>query len=138
MQRKPRSRGRAERAGVNDGYMEPYDAQVIITEVRRRGSKDLLKVCVLLDRGKGEEGKPSPPNNYDTPYEAGWRATVGECGSLSLGQSLTSRPAGEYELPWEWRKEDIVRALSAQFEGGGLFLPLKRTVPSPPASSNKR
>lgn len=28
-----------------------------------------------------------------------------------------ARPAGEYELPWEWRKEDIVRALSGRVEG---------------------
>ncbi|KAK7886022.1 hypothetical protein WMY93_025643 [Mugilogobius chulae] len=49
---KTKEQREAERAGVNDGYMEPYDAQVIITEVRRRGSKDLLKVCVLVDRGQ--------------------------------------------------------------------------------------
>ncbi|GLD63672.1 SH2 domain-containing adapter protein E-like protein [Lates japonicus] len=50
------------------------------TRTARRGSKDLLKVCVLLDRGhgqgKGEEGKPMPPNIYDTPYEGDWRAIV--------------------------------------------------------------
>ncbi|XP_034030674.1 SH2 domain-containing adapter protein E [Thalassophryne amazonica] len=117
---KTKEQREAERAGVNDGYMEPYDAQVIITEVRRRGSKDLLKVCVLLDRGHGEQmgddPKPTPPNIYDIPYE-------GELKSDSEGVWIPvtrpesdGRPAGEYELPWEWRKEDIVRALSAQFE----------------------
>ncbi|TKS82079.1 SH2 domain-containing adapter protein E [Collichthys lucidus] len=111
---KTKEQREAERAGVNDGYMEPYDAQVIITEVRRRGSKDLLKVCVLLDRGqregKGEEGKPTPSNIYDTPYEGGLE------GDREGRPESDIRPAGEYELPWEWRKEDIVRALSAQFE----------------------
>lgn len=113
---KTKEQREAERAGVNDGYMEPYDAQVIITEVRRRGSKDLLKVCVLLDRGKGEEGKPSPPNNYDTPYEGGLESDGGGVWIPVTRPESDVRPAGEYELPWEWRKEDIVRALSAQFE----------------------
>uniref|UniRef100_A0A3Q1JHT8 SH2 domain-containing protein n=1 Tax=Anabas testudineus TaxID=64144 RepID=A0A3Q1JHT8_ANATE len=110
----------AERTGVNDGYMEPYDAQVIITEVRRRGSKDLLKVCVLLDRGqregKREDGKPSPPNIYDIPYEGGLEGDSEGVWIPVTRPESDVRPAGEYELPWEWRKEDIVRALSAQFE----------------------
>ncbi|XP_041649817.1 SH2 domain-containing adapter protein E [Cheilinus undulatus] len=117
---KTKEQREAERAGVNDGYMEPYDAQVIITEVRRRGSKDLLKVCVLLDRGqregKGEEKNPTPLNIYDTPYEG---ALEGDSGGVWIPVTRPEsdiRPAGEYELPWEWRKEDIVRALSAQFE----------------------
>ncbi|KAM6967996.1 SH2 domain-containing adapter protein E [Aplochiton taeniatus] len=118
---KTREQREAERAGGNDGYMEPYDAQVIITEVRRRGSKDLLKVCVLVDRGQGEgqglEGKPTAPNIYDTPYEGGLEGdTEGVWIPVSRPES-DIRPPGEYELPWEWRKEDIVRALTAQFEG---------------------
>lgn len=117
---KTKEQREAERAGVNDGYMEPYDAQVIITEVRRRGSKDLLKVCVLLDRGqtqgKAEEGQSSSVNIYDTPYEASLDGdSEGVWIPVSRPES-DGRPAGEYELPWEWRKEDIVRALSAQFE----------------------
>ncbi|KAM3872940.1 SH2 domain-containing adapter protein E [Diretmus argenteus] len=117
---KTKGQREAERAGVNDGYMEPYDAQVIITEVRRRGSKDLLKVCVLLDRGqgegKGEEGKPAPPNIYDTPYEGGLEGDSEGVWIPVTRPESDVRPPGEYELPWEWRKEDIVRALSAQFE----------------------
>lgn len=117
---KTKEQREAERAGVNDGYMEPYDAQVIITEVRRRGSKDLLKVCVLLDRGqkegKAEEGKPTPPNIYDTPYEGGPDGDSEGVWIPVTRPESDVRPAGEYELPWEWRKEDIVRALSAQFE----------------------
>lgn len=117
---KTKEQREAERAGVNDGYMEPYDAQVIITEVRRRGSKDLLKVCVLLDRGqrggKVEEYKPTPPNIYDTPYEGGQDGDSEGVWIPVTRPESDVRPAGEYELPWEWRKEDIVRALSAQFE----------------------
>ncbi|XP_061737975.1 SH2 domain-containing adapter protein E [Nerophis ophidion] len=118
---KTKEQREAERAGVNDGYMEPYDAQVIITEVRRRGSKDLLKVCVLLDRGqaerKPEEGKLPPPQNiYDTPYEGRLEGDSQGVWIPVTRPESDIRPAGEYELPWEWRKEDIVRALSAQFE----------------------
>ncbi|TNN02606.1 SH2 domain-containing adapter protein E [Takifugu rubripes] len=117
---KTKEQREAERAGVNDGYMEPYDAQVIITEVRRRGSKDLLKVCVLLDRGqkegKGEEGKPVPLNIYDTPYEGELEGDREGVWIPVTRPESDVRPAGEYELPWEWRKEDIVRVLSAQFE----------------------
>lgn len=36
---KTKEQREAERAGVNDGYMEPYDAQVIITgEVTHQGT----------------------------------------------------------------------------------------------------
>ncbi|XP_077453737.1 SH2 domain-containing adapter protein E [Stigmatopora argus] len=114
---KTKEQREAERAGVNDGYMEPYDAQVIITEVRRRGSKDLLKVCVLVDRGQeAEERKPPPPNIYDTPYEGKLEGDSEGVWIPVTRPESDIRPATEYELPWEWRKEDIVRALSAQFE----------------------
>lgn len=87
-----------------------------VAEVRRRGSKDLLKVCVLLDRGqregKGDEGRNSPPNIYDTPYEGGQEGDSEGVWIPVTRPESDVRPAGEYELPWEWRKEDIVRALS--------------------------
>ncbi|KAA0703201.1 SH2 domain-containing adapter protein E [Triplophysa tibetana] len=104
---KTREQREAEREGENDGYMEPYDAQLIITEIRRRGSKDLLKVCVVLNGGEGS----GTPQIYDVPYEE-----VLEGIPLTRPES-DSRPPAEYELPWEWKKEQIARALSAQFEG---------------------
>ncbi|XP_032320047.1 SH2 domain-containing adapter protein E isoform X1 [Camelus ferus] len=138
----------AERVGENDGYMEPYDAQQMITEIRRRGSKDPLKALQLLDSPcePGENGlKPEtlakrrsskdllgkPPQLYDTPYEpaaadGGPRAEGPERkarppdGHSRLPED-DERPAAEYEQPWEWKKEQIVRALSGflpvQFEG---------------------
>ncbi|MEQ2203030.1 hypothetical protein XENOCAPTIV_022972 [Xenoophorus captivus] len=136
---KTKEQREAERAGVNDGYMEPYDAQVIITgtmvlltlclcsvaDVRRRGSKDLLKVCVLLDRGqqegKGEDGTSSPPNIYDTPYEGGLEGDSEGVWIPVTRPESDARPAGEYELPWEWRKEDIVRALSGRERRQGII-----------------
>ncbi|XP_016376099.1 SH2 domain-containing adapter protein E [Sinocyclocheilus rhinocerous] len=106
---KTREQREAEREGENDGYMEPYDAQLIITEIRRRGSKDLLKVCVVLNGGESEGS--GPPQIYDVPYEE-----VLEGIPLTRPES-DPRPPAEYELPWEWKKEQIVRALSAQFDG---------------------
>lgn len=77
-------------------------------------------MCVLLDRGqregKGEEGKPKPPNIYDTPYEGGLEGDSGGVWIPVTRPESDVRPAGEYELPWEWRKEDIVRALSGRGE----------------------
>ncbi|XP_014445214.1 SH2 domain-containing adapter protein E [Tupaia chinensis] len=128
----------AERVGENDGYMEPYDAQQMITEIRRRGSKDpLVKALQLLDSPcePGENGVKSetparrrsskdllgkPPQLYDTPYEpaeAGPRAEGKARPPDSRLPENDERPAAEYEQPWEWKKEQIVRALSVQFEG---------------------
>nr|BAE34127.1 unnamed protein product [Mus musculus] len=128
----------AERVGENDGYMEPYDAQQMITEIRRRGSKDpLVKALQLLD-GPSEPGETvkveatakrrsskdllgKPPQLYDTPYEpseGGQR--VAEVKTRPADSRLPEeddRPAAEYEQPWEWKREQIARALSVQFEG---------------------
>ncbi|XP_028609100.1 SH2 domain-containing adapter protein E [Grammomys surdaster] len=128
----------AERVGENDGYMEPYDAQQMITEIRRRGSKDpLVKALQLLD-GPCEAGETmkveatakrrsskdllgKPPQLYDTPYEpseGGQR--VAEVKARPADSRLPEeddRPAAEYEQPWEWKREQIARALSVQFEG---------------------
>ncbi|XP_070840919.1 SH2 domain-containing adapter protein E-like [Chaetodon trifascialis] len=111
---KTREQREAERVGENDGYMEPYDAQQMITEIRRRGSKDLLKVCVLMEAGEGtvEEGQPAPLQIYDVPYEGS-----GDSDRTPVTRpELDPRPSTEYELPWEWKKEHIVRTLSAQFD----------------------
>ncbi|NXH53266.1 SHE protein, partial [Rhabdornis inornatus] len=128
----------AERLGENDGYMEPYDAQQMITEIRRRGSKDpLVKAILLLDcpgepgeggakldlakRPGGKEVAGKGPQLYDTPYEPGEGVAGGtperrvRAGDGRLPEN-DERPAGEYEQPWEWKKEQIVKALSVQFE----------------------
>ncbi|KAE8281944.1 SH2 domain-containing adapter protein E [Larimichthys crocea] len=110
---KTREQREAERVGENDGYMEPYDAQQMITEIRRRGSKDLLKVLMETSEGAVEEGQPVPLQIYDVPYEGG-----GDSDKAAVTRpELDSRPSTEYELPWEWKKEHIVRTLSAQFDG---------------------
>lgn len=111
---KTREQRDAERVGENDGYMEPYDAQQMITEIRRRGSKDLLKVSVLKEGSEGtvEEGQPTPLQIYDVPYDG---SSDSEKITVTRPE-LDPRPATEYELPWEWRKEHIVRTLSGTAE----------------------
>lgn len=138
------------------------------SEIRRRGSKDpLVKALQLLDSPcePGENGpKPEalakrrsskellgkPPQLYDTPYEpaaeAGAFAAEGPERKARLPPDShgrlpqdDERPAAEYEQPWEWKKEQIVRALSGE---GWVRVPL---LPSfsfpagkpPPARSAK-
>ncbi|KAL2771651.1 SH2 domain-containing adapter protein E [Daubentonia madagascariensis] len=128
----------AERVGENDGYMEPYDAQQMITEIRRRGSKDpLVKALQLLDspcepgenslksetlarRRSSKDLLGKPPQLYDTPYEPAEGGPRAEGKARPPDSRLPEddeRPAAEYEQPWEWKKQQIVRALSVQFEG---------------------
>ncbi|XP_021483132.1 SH2 domain-containing adapter protein E isoform X1 [Meriones unguiculatus] len=121
----------AERMGENDGYMEPYDAQQMITEIRRRGSKDpLVKALQLLDgpcepgdtmkaeatakRRSSKDLLGKPPQLYDTPYEP---SEASQRVADSRLPEEDDRPAAEYEQPWEWKREQIARALSVQFEG---------------------
>lgn len=100
-------------------------------EIRRRGSKDpLVKALQLLDGPceAGDTGTKSetsakrrsskdllgkPPQLYDTPYEPtdGGPRTEERRTRLPAGDE---RPAAEYEQPWEWKKEQIARALSGE------------------------
>uniref|UniRef100_A0AAX7VB86 Src homology 2 domain containing E n=1 Tax=Astatotilapia calliptera TaxID=8154 RepID=A0AAX7VB86_ASTCA len=111
---KTREQREAERVGENDGYMEPYDAQQMITEIRRRGSKDLLKVCAVMEGSEAtaDEAHPAPVQIYDIPYEEG-----GDSEKTAITRpELDTRPSTEYELPWEWKKEHIVKTLSGTVE----------------------
>ncbi|XP_062301759.1 SH2 domain-containing adapter protein E-like [Osmerus eperlanus] len=131
---KTREQRVAEREGENDGYMEPYDAQQMITEIRRRGSKDLLKMCVLLEGGEGstDEDRPAGATQiYDIPYDAGTESDGGSTKTPVTRPELDPRPSVEYELPWEWKKEQIVRALSAQFDSAERHSPTKDEPPHP-------
>ena len=104
----------------------------VFPEIRRRGSKDLLKVCVLsdLEEAPVEEVPPASPQQiYDVPYEGGGGGDGGGGGGGGDGEGFGGegqkcpvtrleqdpRPPAEYELPWEWKKEQIVKTLS----GGG-------------------
>ncbi|XP_021427271.2 SH2 domain-containing adapter protein E [Oncorhynchus mykiss] len=129
---KTREQRDAEREGENDGYMEPYDAQQMITEIRRRGSKDMLKMCVLLEgvEGEVEEGRPVPPQIYDMTYEGGVEGDGGSVKTPVTRPELDPRLPAEYQLPWEWKKEQIVKALPAQFNCPELPTPTKEDPPA--------
>uniref|UniRef100_A0A2K5QSN4 Src homology 2 domain containing transforming protein D n=1 Tax=Cebus imitator TaxID=2715852 RepID=A0A2K5QSN4_CEBIM len=85
-------------APPDDGYMEPYDAQRVMSELPGRG--------VQL---------------YDTPYEEQDRETAEEPPSgqkprQSRMPQEDERPADEYDQPWEWKKDHISRAFAVQFD----------------------
>lgn len=94
-----------------------YVCHILIScflEIRRRGSKDLLKVCVVMEGSEGtaDEAHPAPVQIYDIPYEGG-----GDSEKTAITRpELDTRPSTEYELPWEWKKEHIVKTLSGTVE----------------------
>ncbi|XP_066503013.1 src homology 2 domain containing transforming protein D, b isoform X2 [Hoplias malabaricus] len=97
----------------NNGYMEPYEAQRVITELQRRAG----------GRGRGEV------QLYDTPYEeqgSGPPEPPEEGREGRLPQD-DERPADEYDQPWEWKKDHISKAFAVQFEGADW----ERSSPSP-------
>ncbi|KAM9063990.1 SH2 domain-containing adapter protein F isoform X2 [Sarcophilus harrisii] len=97
--------GPSEKIPENDGYMEPYEAQKMMAEIR--GSKEAA-------------AKPLPL--YDTPYEPAEEglSPEGEGAGRPRESRLPEddeRPPEEYDQPWEWKKERISKAFAAQFEG---------------------
>lgn len=91
-----------------DSPCEPGDSGTKTdAPAKRRGSKDLL--------GKA-------PQLYDTPYEpatdAGPERKARPAEAHSRLPADDERPAAEYEQPWEWKKEQIVRVLSGEGEAG--------------------
>ncbi|XP_010870032.2 src homology 2 domain containing transforming protein D, b isoform X2 [Esox lucius] len=95
----------------NNGYMEPYEAQRVITE---------------LQRGPGAARVRGEVQLYDTPYEAERGRPLGV--GLGYGDALEEgresrlprddeRPADEYDQPWEWKKDNISKAFAVQFDG---------------------
>ncbi|XP_031431253.1 src homology 2 domain containing transforming protein D, b isoform X2 [Clupea harengus] len=85
----------------NNSYMEPYEAQRVITELQRGTTVGWGRGGVQL---------------YDTPYEDHTLGQVEEERESRLPQD-DERPADEYDQPWEWKKEHISKAFAVQFEG---------------------
>ncbi|KAM8780808.1 SH2 domain-containing adapter protein F isoform 2-T2 [Rhynchonycteris naso] len=97
--------GAPEKVPENDGYMEPYEAQKMMAEIR--GSKETAAQSLPL---------------YDTPYEPEEEGATpeGEGSPWPRESRLPEddeRPPEEYDQPWEWKKERISKAFAAQFEG---------------------
>ncbi|XP_070707561.1 SH2 domain-containing adapter protein F-like isoform X2 [Pempheris klunzingeri] len=92
-------------ATENDGYMEPYEAQKMMAEIRSGG------------RGP-KEGSVRQLPLYDTPYEPTENGgdSYTECFCYSRESRLPQddeRPPEEYDQPWEWKKERISKAFAA-------------------------
>lgn len=99
-------------------YMEPFEAQRIIAD---------LQHSAMTNRTPSGDGGQL----YDNPYEEKSRQpqraappaqkTDGGPGPIDSRESRLpqddERPADEYDQPWEWKKDDISKALAVQFEG---------------------
>ncbi|XP_030622415.1 SH2 domain-containing adapter protein F [Chanos chanos] len=98
----------AEKVTENDGYMEPYEAQKMMAEIRGgRGPK---------------EGPLRQLPLYDTPYEPAENggdsdAEPPRCSRESRLPQDDERPPEEYDQPWEWKKDRISKAFAVQFDG---------------------
>ncbi|KAM7423788.1 hypothetical protein PAMA_000242 [Pampus argenteus] len=93
----------------NDGYMEPYEAQKMMAEIRSGG------------RGP-KEGSSRQLPLYDTPYEPAENGSDSDserlrCPRESRLPQDDERPPEEYDQPWEWKKERISKAFAVQFDG---------------------
>ncbi|XP_062280155.1 src homology 2 domain containing transforming protein D, b isoform X1 [Scomber scombrus] len=115
----------------NNGYMEPYEAQRVITE---------------LQRGPGGGWARGGVQLYDTPYEDERGQRLGfvhgepqeEGKESSRLPQDDERPADEYDQPWEWKKDHISKAFAVQFDGAEWdrsSSPTERLRPPGPRSS---
>lgn len=93
-------------ATENDGYMEPYEAQKMMAEIRSSG------------RGP-KDGPARQLPLYDTPYEPTENGGDSDlrCPRESRLPQDDERPPEEYDQPWEWKKERISKAFAVQFDG---------------------
>ncbi|XP_068266699.1 SH2 domain-containing adapter protein F isoform X2 [Nyctibius grandis] len=105
------SQGGLEKVTENDGYMEPYEAQKMMAEIRQKGLR---------------EAPTRPLHLYDTPYEPvlggldvdGDRPACPRPRESRLPED-DERPPEEYDQPWEWKKERISKAFAGPSEGLG-------------------
>ncbi|XP_035191501.1 SH2 domain-containing adapter protein F isoform X2 [Oxyura jamaicensis] len=100
-----------EKVTENDGYMEPYEAQKMMAEIRQKGLR---------------EAPSRPLHLYDTPYEpvAGGLEADGDRPACPRPRESRlpeddERPPEEYDQPWEWKKERISKAFAGPSEGLG-------------------
>ncbi|XP_030916895.1 SH2 domain-containing adapter protein F isoform X2 [Geospiza fortis] len=92
----------------NDGYMEPYEAQKMMAEIRQKGLR---------------EAPARPLPLYDTPYEPVLDMDS-DCSACPRPRESRlpeddERPPEEYDQPWEWKKERISKAFAGPSEGLG-------------------
>ncbi|XP_007564622.1 src homology 2 domain containing transforming protein D, a isoform X2 [Poecilia formosa] len=103
-------------------YMEPFEAQRIIAD---------LQHTAMTNRSPSGDGGQL----YDNPYEeksrhqhraappAQQQQQKSDAGAALMDSRESrlpqddERPADEYDQPWEWKKDNISKALAVQFEG---------------------
>ncbi|XP_040426066.1 SH2 domain-containing adapter protein F isoform X2 [Cygnus olor] len=100
-----------EKVTENDGYMEPYEAQKMMAEIRQKGLR---------------EAPSRPLHLYDTPYEPVTGGLEADSDRPACPRPRESRlpedderPPEEYDQPWEWKKERISKAFAGPSEGLG-------------------
>ncbi|XP_027321950.2 SH2 domain-containing adapter protein F isoform X2 [Anas platyrhynchos] len=100
-----------EKVTENDGYMEPYEAQKMMAEIRQKGLR---------------EAPSRPLHLYDTPYEPVAGGLEADSDRPACPRPRESRlpedderPPEEYDQPWEWKKERISKAFAGPLEGLG-------------------
>ncbi|XP_047201632.1 SH2 domain-containing adapter protein F-like isoform X2 [Girardinichthys multiradiatus] len=103
-------------------YMEPFEAQRIIAD---------LQHSVMTTRSPSGDGgqlydnpyeeKSRPHHRAALPAQQQMQKTDGRLGLIDSRESRLpqddERPADEYDQPWEWKKDNISKALAVQFEG---------------------
>ncbi|XP_006868993.1 PREDICTED: SH2 domain-containing adapter protein D [Chrysochloris asiatica] len=110
----------------DDGYMEPFDAQRVISELPSRGVQLYDTPYEEHDQEPGDE----PPSKVQKPRQS------------RLPQE-DERPADEYDQPWEWKKDHISRAFAVQFDSPeweraqGLAKELRRPPPRSPQPAER-
>ncbi|XP_053844904.1 SH2 domain-containing adapter protein B-like isoform X3 [Vidua macroura] len=92
-----------EKVMENDGYMEPYEAQKMMAEIRQKGLR---------------EAPAQPLHLYDTPYEPVLDMDS-DCSACPRPRESRlpeddERPPEEYDQPWEWKKERISKAFAGR------------------------
>ncbi|XP_010884676.1 SH2 domain-containing adapter protein F [Esox lucius] len=119
--------GLSHSLGDSSSYMEPFEAQRVITEIQQGPERGRPGV------GSGRSGVGVGGQLYDNPYEErtchhhqgaqppqpgreSLRDETKEIRDSRLPQD-DERPADEYDQPWEWKKDNISKALAVKFEG---------------------
>ncbi|XP_036808054.1 SH2 domain-containing adapter protein D isoform X1 [Oncorhynchus mykiss] len=115
--------GLSLRPGHSSSYMEPFEAQRVITELQR-GRPGV---------GNGRSGAGIGDQLYDDPYDERTRHRHRGAPPQQQGREFLrnetrevresrlpqddERPAEEYDQPWEWKKDNLSKALAVKFEG---------------------
>ncbi|XP_061552145.1 SH2 domain-containing adapter protein F-like isoform X1 [Phycodurus eques] len=106
-------------------YMEPFEAQQIISEMQHNKCTS-ASGSQLYDNPYEERTREQARVAPTAPTQQQLQQTRKMDGAPSPADDRGSRlpqnderPADEYDQPWEWKKDDISKALAVQFEGVG-------------------